>query len=118
MPSSRLELRADRLRVEQALSNLVENALRHGDGEVLLTAVPVDGLVELHVRDEGLGFPPQFLDQAFERFARADGARTGGTSGLGLSIVRVIAEAHGGSAHVANTDGGGADAWIALPLPA
>ena len=118
MPSSRLEVRADRLRVEQALSNLVENALRHGDGEVRLTAVPVDGLVELHVRDEGLGFPPQFLDQAFERFARADGARTGGTSGLGLSIVRVIAEAHGGSAHVANTDGGGADAWIALPLPA
>jgi heavy metal sensor kinase len=118
MPSSRLEVRADRLRVEQALSNLVENALRHGDGEVRLTAVPVDGLVELHVRDEGVGFPPQFLDQAFERFARADGARTGGTSGLGLSIVRVIAEAHGGSAHVANTDGGGADAWIALPVPA
>ena len=108
-------MRADRLRIEQALSNLVENALRHGDGAVRLSAASIDGLVELHVTDEGRGFPPQFLGQAFERFARADGARTGGSSGLGLSIVRVIAEAHGGSAHVANKASGGADAWITLP---
>ncbi|HYY04501.1 MAG TPA: ATP-binding protein [Gaiellaceae bacterium] len=108
-------MRADRLRIEQALSNLVENALRHGDGAVRLSAASIDGLVEMHVTDEGRGFPPQFLGQAFERFARADGARTGGSSGLGLSIVRVIAEAHGGSAHVANKASGGADAWITLP---
>ena len=112
---SGFQVRGDRLRLEQALANLVENALRHGDGDVRLSAAPVNGVVELHVTDEGRGFPPQFLDRAFERFARADAARGGGSSGLGLSIVRVIAEAHGGSAHIANNDGGGADAWIALP---
>jgi two-component system OmpR family sensor kinase len=116
--SSGFQVRGDRLRLEQALANLVENALRHGDGEVRLQAAPIDGLVELHVTDEGQGFPPQFLGRAFERFARADGARAGSSAGLGLSIVRVIAEAHGGSAHIANNDGGGADAWIALPSAA
>jgi heavy metal sensor kinase len=113
--SSGLRVRGDRLRLEQALANLVENALRHGDGEVRLSAAPVDGVVELHVADEGSGFPSHFLGRAFERFARADDARAGGSSGLGLSIVRMIAEAHGGTAHVANNDGHGADAWIVIP---
>jgi two-component system OmpR family sensor kinase len=112
---SGFQVRGDRLRLEQALANLVENAFRHGDGPVRLSADPVDGVVELRVSDDGSGFPPDFFGRAFERFARADGARTGGSSGLGLSIVRVIAEAHGGSAHIENNDGGGADAWIALP---
>ena len=71
--------------------------------------------VELHVADEGEGFPPEFLEEAFERFSRADHARTLRGSGLGLSIVQVIAEAHGGSAQVANRDRGGADAWLLLP---
>ena len=105
----------DRIRLEQALGNLVENALRHGDGDVRLSASTTDGLVELHVTDEGGGFAPEFLDRAFERFTRLDNARARGGAGLGLSIVRVIAEAHGGDAHAANRDGGGADVWIALP---
>jgi signal transduction histidine kinase len=111
----RFRLHGDRLRLEQALANLVENALRHGGGDVRLSAAGVDGVVELHVTDDGAGFPPQFLDRAFERFARADGARSGESAGLGLSIVRMIAEAHGGGAHVANTNGRGADAWIVIP---
>jgi len=115
---SGVHIRGDRIRLEQALANLVENALRHGQGEVRLSVASIDGLVELHVTDEGSGFPPEFLGRAFERFARADEARTRGSSGLGLSIVRVIAEAHGGSAHVSNNDGGGADAWIVLPRAA
>jgi heavy metal sensor kinase len=115
LPAPGMSVRGDRLRLEQALANLVENALRHGDGEVRLSANSVDGVVELHVTDEGSGFPPQFLDRAFERFARADGARAGSSAGLGLAIVRMIAEAHGGTALVANNDGPGADAWIALP---
>lgn len=107
----------DRIRLEQALGNLVENALRHGGGEVRLSAVTSVGLVELHVADQGGGFPPEFLAQAFNRFARPDETRARGGSGLGLSIVQVIAVAHGGSAHVANRDPAGADAWIALPAP-
>src|SRR6185437_6459233 len=51
---------------------------------------------------EGGGFPPQFLGRAFERFARADGTRAGASAGLGLAIVLMIAEAHGGTASVAN----------------
>jgi two-component system OmpR family sensor kinase len=107
-------VRGDRVRLEQALGNLVDNALRHGEGPILLTAAQDNGVVELHVTDEGGGFPPGFLDRAFERFTRADQARSGGGSGLGLSIVRMIAEAHGGSAHAANTPRG-ADVWVVVP---
>ena len=105
----------DRLRVEQALGNLVDNALRHGAGTVALDAVPAGTMVELHVTDEGPGFPPAFVGHAFERFTRPDEARAGEGTGLGLSIVRTIAEAHGGEAHVANRDGSGADAWLTVP---
>lgn len=110
-----LRLRGDRLRLEQALGNLVDNALRHGDGRVSLHAVTVDGSVELHVEDEGHGFPPDFLELAFERFSRPLPGREGSGAGLGLSIVRVIAEAHGGVAEAANAPGGGADVWLVLP---
>jgi heavy metal sensor kinase len=113
--SSGFRVVGDRLRLEQALANLVDNALRHGGGEVRLAAASTDGVVELHVTDDGAGFPPDFLSHAFERFTRPDGARTGAGSGLGLAIVRMIAEAHGGSAHVENHDRGGADVWLAVP---
>jgi two-component system OmpR family sensor kinase len=110
-----LRLDADRLRVEQALGNLVDNALRHGGGAVLLRARTVNGRIELHVEDEGRGFPPAFVEHAFERFSRPDAGRERGGAGLGLSIVRTIAEAHGGSADAANVPGGGADVWLAVP---
>jgi signal transduction histidine kinase len=106
---------ADADRLEQALTNMVTNALRHGDGAVALTAREVDGHVELHVLDEGPGFAPEFMPVAFERFSREDAARSRGGAGLGLSIVRVIAEAHGGRAEAANRATGGADVWMALP---
>ena len=110
----RLELSVDRLRAEQALGNLVENALRHGRGRILLQAHRRNGRVELHVRDEGPGFAPEFMEHAFEPFTRGDPARVGPGAGLGLAIVDVIARAHGGAAYAANRDGG-ADAWLALP---
>jgi signal transduction histidine kinase len=68
------------------------------------------------VLDEGKGFEPAFLPTAFERFAQADEARSQGGAGLGLSIVRVIAEAHGGCAGAANRERGGADVWLSLPV--
>ena len=105
----------DRLRLEQALTSLADNALRYGAGIVRLSAVAADGRVELHVTDDGEGFPPGFLDRAFERFSRADTARSRGGTGLGLAIVDTIARAHGGAAHAANQPEGGADAWIELP---
>jgi two-component system OmpR family sensor kinase len=109
-------IRGDRLRLEQAIGNLVENALRHGQGEVRLVLATSNSHVELHVRDEGDGFPPEFLDDAFERFSRPQPGRSRGGSGLGLSIARAIAEAHGGSARAANASRGGADVWLTLPI--
>jgi heavy metal sensor kinase len=110
-----LRVRADRLRLEQALGNLVDNALRHGGGSVTLRAAAVNGSVELHVHDEGPGFPPAFLAHAFERFTLPDPGRDGAGAGLGLSIVRMIAEAHGGTAEAENAPDGGADVWLAVP---
>jgi signal transduction histidine kinase len=109
-----LVVTADRLRLEQAVGNLVENAFRHGAGGVTLDARRSDGFVELHVTDEGPGFPEPFLPHALERFSRADGRSPDG-SGLGLAIVETIARAHGGGARVANRPGGGADVAILLP---
>jgi two-component system, OmpR family, sensor kinase len=109
-----LPVSVDRLRVEQALGNLVENALRHGGGVILLEARSVGGRVELHVRDEGAGFALDFISDAFKPFSRGDPARSSQGAGLGLAIVDVIARAHGGTAHVSNVDGG-ADVWLELP---
>jgi two-component system OmpR family sensor kinase len=82
--------------------------------EVLLSAEERNGTVELHVRDEGPGFPSGFLPNAFERFTRADPGRSGGGAGLGLAIVAVIAAAHGGAASAQNRPDGGADVWVSL----
>jgi two-component system, OmpR family, sensor kinase len=112
-----LELVGDGPRLEQALGNLVDNALRHGGGPVELSAVVGNGAVELHVRDEGPGFPPEFLPHAFERFSRPDEARSGPGAGLGLALAQAIALAHGGSARAVNRDGGGADVWLVIPTP-
>jgi two-component system, OmpR family, sensor kinase len=108
-------IEADPARLEQALTNMVSNALRHGGGAVVLLANQIGGRVELHVLDGGKGFDPSFMPRAFERFSREDPARSGRGAGLGLSIVRVIAEAHRGRAYVRNRASGGADVWLQLP---
>ena len=109
-----VSLSGDRLRLEQALGNLVDNAFRHGAGTVRLSTSAENGVVVLLVADDGAGFPTDFLPHAFERFSRPDGARSGGTAGLGLAIVAAVAEAHGGTANAANDRG--AVVTIALPL--
>jgi signal transduction histidine kinase len=111
----RLVLTVDPERVQQALGNLVDNALRHGEGPVELSAVNGDRTVRLLVADRGPGFPPWQRDGAFERFARPGESRLGGGTGLGLAIVRAIAEAHGGRAGAGDRAGGGAEVWLELP---
>jgi len=107
---------ADRIRLEQALGNMVDNAVRYGDGLITLTVAVHAGSLELHVADEGQGFRQPFLDRAFERFSRGDEMRSTSGSGLGLAIVAAVALAHGGTAHAANRSDRGADVWIVLPL--
>jgi two-component system, OmpR family, sensor kinase len=108
---------ADPLRLEQALSNLVENALRYGDGEIIVCIRRRAEQIEVHVIDDGDGFIADLQERAFDRFVGADTGPGRGGAGLGLSIVAAIAAAHGGSAHAENRAGGGADVWIALPAP-
>ncbi len=117
-PASGVSFVGDRLRLEQALGNLVDNAYRHGDGTVHIGVSGRNGAVELGVSDEGTGFPPDFLDRAFDRFTRADEAREGDSTGLGLSIVDAIARAHGGTAQAVNRGANGGLVTIRIPTAA
>jgi two-component system, OmpR family, sensor kinase len=110
-----LEFDADRLRLDQAIGSMVDNALRYGAGQIDVKASAEDGVIEIHVLDRGRGFPEEFLGRAFERFSRSSTSNRDGGSGLGLAIVRTVARAHGGEAHAAHREGGGADVWLALP---
>ena len=98
--------------------NLMENALRHTPGGTAVrAAVDVeDGAVVLHVDDDGPGIAPELREKVFERFVRV-GGESSGSSGLGLSIVRAVADAHGGSVRVEDDpDGVGARFVVRLPL--
>jgi hypothetical protein len=112
---------AEPVLLRQAVDNLLDNALRYSPPHATVTVRlrADDARVSVDVLDEGPGFPPEFLPHAFERFRRADDARTradGGT-GLGLAIVRAVAVAHGGTATLANRPTGGAVATITIPNP-
>ncbi len=113
--SDRLFMRADPIRFEQALSNMTDNALRHGAGTVTLSAAADGDRIKVEVSDEGEGFPPEFVAKAFERFSRADTARQRGGAGLGLAIVSTIARSHGGEAVAANGPGVGAIVSFEIP---
>ncbi|MFG3699848.1 sensor histidine kinase [Micromonospora sp. NPDC047620] len=102
-----------------AVSNLVENAINYSgeDTTVRITARADDDHVEIAVADQGIGIGPADVDRIFERFYRADQARsrsTGGT-GLGLAIVKHIAGNHGGRVEVSSTLGGGSTFTLRLP---
>jgi signal transduction histidine kinase len=112
-----LAILADRARLRQMLDNLLDNAVQHGDGTITVLTRVADGFIEVHVMDEGAGFPEGFLPHAFARFARADHARGRGGAGLGLAIVESLARSHGGDAGAANRPSGGADVWVRLPAP-
>ena len=98
-------------------SNLIANAIRHTPaGTEVHAAVSVhDGEAELAVTDDGPGVPPDLAPHVFERFVRGGGDRAG-SSGLGLAIVRAVAEAHGGSVRLETPEGGGARFVVRLPV--
>jgi two-component system, OmpR family, sensor kinase len=113
--ASNIGVEADRVRLEQALVNLVENALRHGTGTIRLTASSRRDTVEIHIADEGPGFDTGVADTAFERFTRGDQARSSSGAGLGLAIVSAVVTAHGGSIAISTAAPRGADVVLTLP---
>jgi hypothetical protein len=114
--------------VRRAVDNLLTNAVEYATGgpgrpQVRLSAAYGKDLhtLTIAVEDTGPGFPADFLPHAFDRFRRADPARTHNHgqrgAGLGLAVVREIAEAHGGRADARNVPGSGARVWITIPQP-
>jgi signal transduction histidine kinase len=106
------EMWADADKIDQVLANLLENAVRHGDGHVTIEVEPAEDGAAVAVMDEGEGIPDELHDRVFTRFWRS--GRRGGT-GLGLYIVRGLVEAHGGRIQVDRAPGGGALFRFVLP---
>jgi PAS domain S-box-containing protein len=107
----------DRLRLEQALTNLLANAIKYGAGApVIVSAGRHGNAVVLEVRDHGPGIPEGELARIFQRFERAASIRNYGGLGLGLYFIQAIVDAHGGSVTAANASDGGALFQITLPL--
>ena len=116
--SRALTWRLDPARIEAALANLIENALRHGGGRIELQAEREGDELELGVRDEGPGFPAEFADRAFDRFSRAEAGRTNSGSGLGLAIAGAIVAAHGGRIEIDGDEGrNGPGTRVVIRLP-
>ena len=113
---------ADRVRIQQVLANLLDNALRHTPpgGHATLSVALGSGDIRIRVTDDGAGIPPDQLNAVFDRFYRVDPARAatdGGGSGLGLTIARAIVTAHGGTLTAASP-GPGRGATFTITLPA
>ncbi len=122
LPTDLPPVDADRERVHQVLFNLVDNAVRFtpSGGAVTVSAQRHNGSVEVRVADTGAGIPPEHLPRLFERFYRADPARSredGGT-GIGLAIARSVVEAHGGHIRAESELGEGSVFTFDLPVAA
>ncbi len=96
----RLAVRGDPTRLRQIVTNLLDNAVRHGVPPAAVATERVGGIARLVVHDAGPGMSPDFLPRAAERLTRADAARTSPGTGLGLALVNAIAHAHGGELRI------------------
>ncbi len=107
----------DPARMRQVAFNLIDNALRHAHGRVRLSSGAKEGQACFEVADDGPGIPAEDLPRIFDRFYRADPARSRGSggSGLGLAIARAIVLAHGGEVQASNLPGGGAAVSVCVP---
>ena len=120
LPTDCFPVIVDQLRIEQILTNLMQNALRYASdgGTIDIRMLCEENFQTVSIRDSGPGIPEESLPHLFERFYRADAARSreqGGT-GLGLAIARQLAEAHGGSLSAENHPEGGAIFTLQLPV--
>jgi two-component system, OmpR family, sensor histidine kinase CiaH len=115
-----LRVRGSREQLRQLVVILVDNALRYttSGGHVEVDVARRDGSAVVAVSDTGIGIPPEALGQVFERFYRADEARTrdSGGAGLGLAIARKLVDEHGGRIAAASTPGEGSTFTVTLPL--
>ena len=120
LPDEPVRAFVDSDRFQQVFHNLLENAMRYTEpgGTIRLALSAAPGEARMEVADTGIGIPPADLPYVFERFFRSDRARRAysGGSGLGLSIVRWIVEAHKGSVSIESTVGKGTAVTVALPL--
>lgn len=118
VPAALPEIQADSQRLTQVISNLMTNALRHTPpgGQVTIAAEVGDGHLTIAVRDTGSGIPAADLPHIFDRFWRADKARSRGGSGLGLAIAREIVQRHGGTIAARSTPQLGTTMHVMLPL--
>jgi len=117
-PQDITNVRADPSRLEQVLVNLIHNAVKftRPGGEVVLSARTEGEVVRFAVRDTGVGIPVDDLERIFERFYKADRARSGGGTGLGLSIAMHIVEAHGGRIWAESEEGRGSTFYFTIPV--
>jgi len=107
----------DRTRLEQVAANLIDNAIKYtpAGGRVEVATTEADGRAVMRVTDTGAGIPAEELPRIWERLFRGDRSRTERGLGLGLSLVKAIAEAHGGTVHVRSEPGRGSDFEVRLP---
>ncbi len=113
-PLPPLQLRP--LAIQRMIMNLIDNALRHGGGEVEVASAVEDGRAAIEVLDRGPGIPPEQIERMLQPFTRMDRARSGSGTGLGLAIVERIAHMHGGRVKLLAREGGGLRARVELPL--
>ena len=117
LPDQPLTVLADMERVRQVVTNLVHNAIKFtpSGGSVTISAATDRDEVVIAVRDTGVGIPANDLPRIFERFYKADRARSGGGTGLGLAIARHVVQAHGGRIWAESTEGKGSTFFFSLP---
>lgn len=117
-PSTLSSVLVDPARLEQVLVNLLHNAIKFtpSGGEVRVGAVEEEGQIRFFVQDNGVGIAANDLPRIFERFYKADRARSGGGTGLGLAIARHLVEAHGGKIWAESDEGRGSRFYFTAPL--
>jgi two-component system osmolarity sensor histidine kinase EnvZ len=127
-PSDRVQLSAETSEtmvnappsaLQRAIGNLLNNALRYGEGKPIEIWVRRGaGELQIGIMDRGPGIPPEQIEDVFLPFHRVEASRsplTGG-AGLGLAVVKQLAELYGWSIVLAPRDGGGLEAWLSIPV--